>query len=212
MKRTDQQDISVILPVYNGDSTLEACVQSVMAAGERVAEIIIVDDGSVDETAAIAGRLSERDKRIRLIRTENHGSYTARLTGIRAAAFPYIAFIDADDLVSDKYIETILNKAKTDEFDYCYFGWRTKDSIYMIEEEPPEWNHSVWNCLYKRSLIGDNRFNENYYMNEDGLFNENVRKGKRDNILEILYFYNWNVRDDNISSLYRDNKIPLNKE
>lgn len=97
MKRTDQQDISVILPVYNGDSTLEACVQSVMAAGERIAEIIIVDDGSVDETAAIAGRLSERDKRIRLICTENHGSYTARLTGIRAAAFPYIAFIDVDD-------------------------------------------------------------------------------------------------------------------
>ena len=97
MKRADLRDISVILPVYNGASTLDACVQSVMAAGERVAEIIIVDDGSTDGTAEKADSLADKISGIRVIHTENHGSYTARITGIRAAASPYIAFIDVDD-------------------------------------------------------------------------------------------------------------------
>lgn len=198
--------LSIITPYYNTLKYTKRLAETLVPQLTEEVEWIIVDDGSHDK------ELDKLKAKVIHLETNSGGASHPRNVGIESSIGEYITFIDSDDEVLPNYINAIINKIKNDEFDYCYFGWRTKDSIYMIEEEPPEWNHSVWNCLYKRSLIGDNRFNENYYMNEDGLFNENVRKGKRDNILEILYFYNWNVRDDNISSLYRDNKIPLNKE
>ncbi len=89
------QGISVILPVYNGEALLSACVESILGAGKRVREIIIVDDGSTDGTLAAAMALP--DPRIRVIHTDNQGSYMARRTGITVSACPYTAFIDVDD-------------------------------------------------------------------------------------------------------------------
>jgi hypothetical protein len=59
----------------------------------------------------------------------------------------------------------------------------------MIEEVPPFWNNSIWNCIYKRELIGDNRFDPALQIGEDEQFNIQVRHGKRANILKILYYY-----------------------
>ena len=134
MKRTDLRDISVILPVYNGASTLEACVQSVLAAGERVAEIIIVDDGSTDGTADKADSLADKVTRIRVIHTENHGSYTARLTGIRAAAYPCIAFIDVDDRFLSGALDVLAGLMEKYGADTAFGGY--------LETETPE----TWKC------------------------------------------------------------------
>ena len=90
-------EIAVIVPVYNGADLLEECANSIKRAGNRISEIIIVDDGSVDETLVVAEKLSEADQRIKVISTENHGSYMARKIGISAASSRYIAFIDVDD-------------------------------------------------------------------------------------------------------------------
>ena len=180
MNRPDLKDISVILPVYNGASTLEACVQSVMAAGERVAEIIIVDDGSTDETVTIAERLSKGSKRIRLIRTENHGSYTARLTGIRAAAFPYIAFIDADDRFFSGALDLLAGLMEKYGADTAFGGYletetpetgggaapqpreeeihvRTLEELWprIMKWKTQEFICYIWNKLYRRELFSD---------------------------------------------------------
>ena len=95
--RTVEKNIAVIIPVYNGADMLEPCIKSVVAAGKRIAEIIIVDDGSTDGSFEKANKLAEYDSRIKVIHTENHGSYMARVTGIKAATVSYIAFIDVDD-------------------------------------------------------------------------------------------------------------------
>ena len=91
------QDIAVIIPVYNGADMLESCVQSVNNAGKRVSEIIIVDDGSTDQTLSVAEKLAEENKMIRVIHTENHGTYMARTTGMKAAKASYVTSIDVDD-------------------------------------------------------------------------------------------------------------------
>lgn len=198
--------LSIITPYYNTLKYTKRLAETLEPQLTDEVEWIIVDDGSHDY------ELDELHAKVIHLENNSGSASHPRNVGIEASTGEFITFIDSDDEVLPNYVSAIMNKIKTDDFDYCYFGWRTEDSIYMIEEEPLDWNHSVCNCIYKRSLIGDNRFNENYYMNEDGLFNEAVRKGKRSNILEILYYYNWNVRDDNISSLYRDGKIPWNKE
>ncbi len=90
-------DIAVIIPVNNGSETLVSCIESVLLAGERISEIIIVDDGSTDDTEFVAKSLSSKDPRISIIHSENCGSYMARLRGVRAAKASYIAFLDVDD-------------------------------------------------------------------------------------------------------------------
>ena len=101
-------------------------------------------------------------------------------------------FIDSDDIISDDYVTKIIKKIDSEEFDYCLFSWQflnSKEKV-IIEDNPPKWNCSIWNCIYKRDLIGTERFNETMRIAEDHDFNLRVRKGKKANIEDILYFYN----------------------
>ncbi|MDO4680728.1 MAG: glycosyltransferase family 2 protein [Aerococcus sp.] len=89
--------ISIIVPIYNTEKTLERAVQSLTQQTYEDIEIILVDDGSTDESGAIADQLAEQDERIRVIHQENAGPSVARNNGIAAAAGDYIAFLDSDD-------------------------------------------------------------------------------------------------------------------
>ena len=91
------RDISVVIPVYNGASLLASCIDSINSAGKRVSEIIIVDDGSIDETLKMANNLADKDSRIKVVHTDNRGTYMARTTGMIAATAAYVTSIDADD-------------------------------------------------------------------------------------------------------------------
>lgn len=121
------------------------------------------------------------------------GASKPRNTGLDYCSGEYIVFIDSDDMVSENYIATILEKINSSEFDYCLIGWKyigERDDEYILTNETiPDWNMSVWNCIYAKSLIGDKRFNENMRIGEDGDFNDRVRAGKSTNIPEILYYY-----------------------
>ena len=90
-------DISVVIPVYNGAEMLEDCINSVLNAGNRISEIIIVDDGSTDQTFSVAAELAKLHHIIKVIHTENHGTYMARTAGMKAATASYVTSIDVDD-------------------------------------------------------------------------------------------------------------------
>jgi len=124
------KEISVIVPVYNGDAMLDACIRSIQAAGSRVKEIILVDDGSTDETLRRAKALSECDARIRVIHTDNHGSYEARRVGIAAAACPYLAFADVDDRFRVGALDKLADLLEEHEADISFGG--------IIQTEDPE--------------------------------------------------------------------------
>lgn len=93
-----QELISVVVPAYNAAATLSETLDSVRAQTHRAIEIVVVDDGSIDDTAAIALRHASEDARVRLVRTRNEGVAAARNTGVAVSAGEYIAPIDADDL------------------------------------------------------------------------------------------------------------------
>ena len=112
-------------------------------------------------------------------------------------------------MVKDNYISTILNKIKSTEFDYCYFSWEAtgrNHGQYIIKDEPETFNTSVWNCVYKRKTIGNNRFNESKQIGEEIDFNKKVRVGKKENILDILYIYQ-SGREDSLTVNYSQGKI-----
>ena len=99
--------ISVIIPMYNGAKYLHKCVDSLLAQTYTNLEIILVDDGSTDESVQMCDELAQREQRIRVIHQANGGISVARNTGIKAAKGEYISFIDVDDWVAPIFIETL---------------------------------------------------------------------------------------------------------
>lgn len=86
-------DVSVIIPTFNRADLLPATLDSVFAQAHSAREVIVVDDGSTDETAVVLARYP-----VRVIVIANSGSIVARNVGLRAAAMPFVAFCDSDDL------------------------------------------------------------------------------------------------------------------
>ena len=92
--------VSIIIPVYNNEKYVEKCIRSVMEQTFRNIEIIIIDDGSQDDSVEILNRLAAEDKRIVLVHQENGGVAIARNRGLELAKGEYVTFIDGDDYVA----------------------------------------------------------------------------------------------------------------
>lgn len=177
--------LSIIIPTYNSNENLIRLLQILQQQMIDDVEVIVIDDYS-DRPLKLDFpnwlKFIELDK-------NSGGASIPRNIGLDTARGEYIAFIDADDLISNDYIETILNKTK-EEWDYCYISWKGQSNTVIIEDKPPKWNCCVWNCVYKKELIGNERFKPELKMAEDYDFNKRVRKGKKANITKILYYYN----------------------
>jgi len=102
--------VSIVTPAYNGARYLAETIESVLSQSIRDWELIVVDDGSTDETASIVEDYARRDPRIRLIQQERCGVSAARNRGISQASMehPYIAFLDADDVWEERALESLL--------------------------------------------------------------------------------------------------------
>lgn len=105
---TDRPLVSVVVPVYQAERYLPACVDSLLAQTYDALEILLVDDGSPDDCGALCDAYAARDARVRALHQENRGVSAARNAGTRAARGAYIAFVDADDWVEPDYIEYLL--------------------------------------------------------------------------------------------------------
>jgi len=101
--------VAVVIPAYNASSYFAQTLRSVIGQTHKALEIVIVDDGSTDDTASICRHFAASDPRIRVLSTENRGVAAARNTGIAASKSDYIAFLDADDLWHPTYIERMLS-------------------------------------------------------------------------------------------------------
>lgn len=100
--------LSVIIPVYQAEETIERCVKSVMRQTYDHMEIIIIDDGSTDQSFQIGKNLAEDDNRVRVIKKEHAGVTAARKAGVEMASGEYITFVDADDWIEEKYFEQLM--------------------------------------------------------------------------------------------------------
>lgn len=101
--------ISVVVPVYNIEKYLKRCVQSIQNQTYHTVEILLIDDGSTDQSGIICDDLARDDRRIRVFHKENGGSSSARNVGIRAARGEYIGFVDSDDYISPAMYEKLLD-------------------------------------------------------------------------------------------------------
>lgn len=182
--------ISVIIPVYNGERWIHQACVSIIKQTYKNWELIVVDDGSLDNTYEILQKLSKSHTSIRSIHTENGGVCKARNIGLDEAQGEYIAFLDADDLLATDALEKMYNAINTQQADIvagardninsngdllgCPYQKETgvligtKALEYSLKDHPS--SYTVWGKLYKKSLIEDIRFVEGKRVNEDSFF------------------------------------------
>ncbi len=119
---TDAPTVSVIIPVYNVSSCLWRCLDSVLSQTYRNMEIILVDDGSTDDSGEICDAFAARDGRIKVLHQENGGLSAARNAGLEMMSGEYVTFIDSDDYVNRKYVEILTACAVSGDLDLVISG------------------------------------------------------------------------------------------
>lgn len=211
--------ISVIVPIYNVERFLRACLESLRVQSYPDIEVIMVNDGSPDGSVNIAQEYAKRDRRFKLISKENAGLGAARNTGIRAATGAYITFVDSDDAVTfDSYREMVhsLDRSGSDFVIGGVERWRSRatwrddwvtrvhgrDQFQVRVEDTPEVTKDVfaWNKLFRadffREQLGE--FPEGILYEDQELTARAFTRSKSFDILEGTT-YLWRMREDGTS-------------
>lgn len=160
--------LSVIIPVYNVEKYLSRCVDSVLDQTYKDFELILVDDGSPDNSHEICDEYKKKDSRVKVIHKKNGGLSSARNAGLEICKGDYIFFIDSDDWLTDeKVLEEFINKAETENADFVYsfmntatdetqkeirMNQRFKDNARLFFLSNP-YLFSACNKLYKNTLL-----------------------------------------------------------
>ena len=109
--------VSIIVPIYNTEEYIDKCVESIINQTYKEIEIILIDDGSTDNSPILCDKWEEKDKRIHVIHLKNGGVSRARNIGLKNANGKYISFIDSDDYVESNFIEVMIEEFMKEKAD-----------------------------------------------------------------------------------------------
>lgn len=220
--------ISVIVPVYNLENYIERCLKSIQNQTYSNIEIIVVDDGSIDDSWNVINRIAKEDNRIIPVHKENGGVSSARMLGLDNANGEWIGFVDGDDEIEEDMYEVLINNAFECNADISHCGYKMifndgritsfydtkvkkiQDNITGVIDllEGDLIEPGLWNKLYKKSLFEDIELDTNIKINEDLLLNYYLFKNSQLSIFEDLTKYHYLIRDNSASrSKLNDYKI-----
>lgn len=206
------EKVSVIVPIYNVEKYLEKCIDSIISQTYSNIEIILINDGSTDNSELICKKYENTDRRIRYYKKENGGLSSARNFGIDRANGDYLVFVDSDDYVSKEMISILLNVAILNNADIvecnflefsennkikesnidnivdskCYSSYEAINSLVCNTGITP----IAWNKIYKRQIFSQLRYKEGIYHEDEELIVKLLSSAN--NICKIdvpLYFY-----------------------
>ena len=182
IQRVTIPEISVVIPVYKGVRFLSDALESVRRQTFSDWECICVDDGSTDGSGAVADKVADMDRRIRVLHRENGGTSVARNAALASAQGRYVAFLDEDDIYHPRYLEVLYSAIETNKADVAGLDFVSfdEDSNPVFEEPPSEANSictfdmrklrdrvadwyagmpwEVWRHLYRRDSIAGVKF------------------------------------------------------
>ena len=187
--------LSIIIPAYNAEPYIWELLSRLNSQMTDDVEVIIIDDGS-DKPLKVGFSWAK------VVRQKNQGISKARNKGLKMAKGEIIAFVDADDLVSENYVGYILSRSEED-WDYMDLSWRSlEDSRFMNKlnsDKDSLSNPSACTRVFKRSFIGDTRFPEKKDACEDEDFTRklNLKEAKHICATDYLYFYRVTVPNSN---------------
>ena len=205
--------VSIIVPAYNAEKTIGRCIESCLKQTYSNYEIIIIDDGSTDNTAKICNRYAREYMSIRYLYQQNAGAATARNYGLDVSDAEFIAFCDADDILLSEYVEHLVSLLKRSKADIAVCSYvkaldekklKETEASYKMYSSPYAIELFFYRkgitgypiCkMYRKNAIGEIRFRTDYRLGEDFIFvyellkvASNVVVSKRE-----LYIYTQNV-------------------
>ena len=208
--------VSVIVPMYNCEKTIKRCVDSILNQTYKKVEIILIDDGSSDDTFNFCMGEYHKISRVKIIKQKNMGPSAARNRGLKIAQGEYIIFVDSDDYIDENFIESLMNNKSENKLigtQYRKINYLKKvDSKRNINYKSEEYIVQIlngteigviWGFLFERSLI-ESEFDINTSFMEDTLFLINyLNKVKsvefiNSNVKKI--FYNHTINENSITN------------
>ena len=115
--------LSIIVPMYNVGKTIRECINSILASDYSDYELLLVDDGSNDDTVSICKSIENKDSRLRILQKENSGAGLSRQYGLEQANGKYVAFVDGDDVIHSRAFSTIIRFMNKEKLQMCFFGY-----------------------------------------------------------------------------------------
>ncbi len=232
-KENMQDLISIIIPCFNAGKTIARTLNSVREQDYKNLEIIIVNDGSKDNTLEVANKYANLDNRIRVITQQNAGVSVARNNGLHSAKGNYIVFLDADDNYTTPYaLSKMLKRLKDTDADMCVcnfthpcFEQHLSSGVYDLTDENQFFNYfqdffaygMPWNKITKRECLTEN-FAKGITFNEDELFNlDNLHNIKKVALIDHVYHnyycapYNPQAVASAVNSIYSADKLSQKK-
>lgn len=225
---------SIIVPIYNCEKYLSRCIDSILDQTFTDFELILVNDGSKDNSGMICDDYAQKDSRIVVIHKENGGVSSARNMGLRIASGKYISFVDADDTIDKQFLSTLIDE--NIDVDLIICGFTEIDSysnvatnnLYNIPSEQifnfseikthiisstytsSNLTNSCWNKLYKKSIIDDHNLTfVNRKRGEDWLFNIEYLQVINSAIYHNLPLYKYHRNNTSAMSNLLENQISL---
>lgn len=206
--------LSIITPAYNAGKFIDQMIESVLAQPIQI-ELIIVNDGSLDDTKEVCEKYSNIYKNIKLINTQNHGAGSARNTGLKYAGGGYIAYLDSDDLllscVFDDAFMQYLKDSLTHKVDIISTA-RTKIDMNLLDEPritfPQKASEIMghipelefWTCIYRRDFLVENRINFFEYREQDIETAFRYRAFSKAQKIDVLPYYSFYLQRNNPAS------------
>ena len=206
--------VSVIVAAYNIQDYIVKCLKSIANQTYKNFEVIVVDDGSSDNTGKLADEFAENDNRFTVIHKENGGVSSARNRGIDIASGDFIGFVDGDDIIEDDMYEMLVNNAIKYNADISHCGYKlvenNKETLFYGTEkliiqdrkkglldlfEGTLIEPSLCNKIFKNNIVGDIRLNESISINEDLYFNVLLFNKSNKSIFEDKTKYNYMKRE-----------------
>lgn len=209
--------VSVIVPIYNVEECLEECISSILKQTYKTLEIILIDDGSTDQSGELCEEFSGKDERIIVIHKENGGLSDARNKGISRAGGKYIYFVDSDDILSEDAIEIMVSLCEKNHAEIALTGLkhfkgrfhnkRSKKGgteilsgkeavIRMLKRDG--FCHEAWGKLYLKKFWGQRMFPEGMlYEDYATIYDVVIKAAKVVYYKEPKYYYR--VRENSIT-------------
>ena len=204
--------ISVIVPVYNVEQYLDECIQSILNQSFVDIELLLVDDGSTDNSGAICDTYVKQDSRIHVIHQSNGGVMKARKTGVENALGELICFVDSDDMLLEGALQTMYNYM-SDDIDVVIM-WTTIDKVITGEELvngllQQTISAAPWGKLFRKDVVVNSHamdIERDFKLGDDFLANLKIALYVKRGVCvsQWLYFYR-----ENLYSIVHVNKNSL---
>ena len=220
--------VSIIIPIYNTEKYLPSCLDSVLAQTHHNLQVLLIDDGSTDNSGKIADKYAKKDSRIKVIHQPNQGQSAARNTGLKHSTGKYISFTDSDDEIKPEFIASLLAHYDGSNASLSVCGIHYKrlnnnsaSDVYINPVSPRHHNqshkayilsllakdgrmYSSVNKLYRSDIAKTLKFDESLNFAEDTKYVLDYLKkahGEIKFVLEPLYVYNFGTESSTMRTV-----------